>query len=94
MTSARAVVSPGEQGKAVKIDKDALSKEDRKTFDLGWQRNAFNQYASDMIALHRTLPDIRDAEYVRVRKRDNYVYGNRIFAVRLHVLYMIVFGGG
>ena len=52
----------GEQGKAVKIEKEKLSKDDRHKFDVGWQRNAFNQYASDMISMHRTLPDIRDQE--------------------------------
>ncbi|XP_055856085.1 putative polypeptide N-acetylgalactosaminyltransferase 9 [Episyrphus balteatus] len=29
-------------------------------FDKGWEKNAFNQYASDLISLHRSLPDIRD----------------------------------
>lgn len=52
----------GEGGKAVVIDKDKLSAEERKKFDDGWQKNAFNQYASDMISLHRTLPDVRDPE--------------------------------
>lgn len=52
----------GEGGKAVVIDKDKLSPEEKKKFDDGWQKNAFNQYASDMISLHRTLPDVRDPE--------------------------------
>ena len=50
----------GEMGKAVVIDKDKLSPEERKDYDKGWQDNAFNRYASDMISLHRTLPDVRD----------------------------------
>ena len=50
----------GEQGRAVTIEKDKLSPEERKLYDEGWKNNAFNQYASDMISLHRSLPDIRD----------------------------------
>jgi len=53
---------PGELGRAVIIEKDKLSPEQRKIFDKGWQANAFNQYASDMISLHRSLPDVRDME--------------------------------
>ena len=44
------------------IDKTKLNSEERRKFDEGWQKNAFNQYASDMISLHRSLPDVRDAE--------------------------------
>ena len=44
------------------IDKNNLSPDEKKTFDDGWQKNAYNQYASDMISLHRTLPDVRDKE--------------------------------
>jgi hypothetical protein len=54
--------SPGEMGNAVKIDKEKLSKEERKKYDDGWQNNAFNQYVSDMISLRRNLADIRDPE--------------------------------
>uniref|UniRef100_A0A914I3E3 Polypeptide N-acetylgalactosaminyltransferase n=1 Tax=Globodera rostochiensis TaxID=31243 RepID=A0A914I3E3_GLORO len=50
----------GEGGKAVKIDKEKLSPEERKKYDDGFQNNAFNQYASDMISLHRSLPPPAD----------------------------------
>jgi hypothetical protein len=53
---------PGEMGNAVRIDKDKLSKEEREKYDDGWKNNAFNQYVSDMISLHRNLADIRDPE--------------------------------
>ena len=49
-------------GKAVNIDKENLSPEERKKFDEGFQNNAFNEYASKMISVHRQLPDIRDQE--------------------------------
>ena len=52
----------GEMGKAVIIDKQKLTPEERKDYDKGWKDNAFNRYASDMISLHRTLPDVRDSE--------------------------------
>lgn len=52
----------GEGGKAVTIDKKKLSKEERVKFDSDWQKNAFNDYASKMISLHRSLPDVRDTE--------------------------------
>jgi hypothetical protein len=54
--------APGELGKPVNIDKDKLSPEERVKFDEGWKNNAFNQYASDMISLHRSLADIRDPQ--------------------------------
>jgi len=50
--------APGELGKAVKFDNP--EPETKKLIDKGWKDNAFNQYASDIISLHRTLPDPRD----------------------------------
>ena len=47
-------------GGAVEIVKESLSPEDRKSFDDGWQNNAFNQFASDKISVHRSLPDVSD----------------------------------
>ena len=44
------------------IEKEKLSPEERKKYDDGWQNNAFNQYASDQISLHRGLKDVRDPE--------------------------------
>jgi len=49
---------PGELGKPVKIENP--SKDVKKKIDKGWQDNAFNQYVSDMISVHRSLPDPRD----------------------------------
>ncbi|XP_064089608.1 putative polypeptide N-acetylgalactosaminyltransferase 9 isoform X5 [Macrobrachium nipponense] len=50
---------PGEMGKPVVLPKD-LDPETKKLVDEGWKNNAFNQYVSDMISVHRTLPDPRD----------------------------------
>lgn len=63
--------APGEGGKAVIIDKEKLSPEERKKYDDGWQNNAFNQYASDMISLHRSLDDVRDPECKSLTYREN-----------------------
>ncbi|CAJ0942752.1 unnamed protein product, partial [Mesorhabditis belari] len=52
----------GEEGHAVNVDKTKLSKEEKTKYDLGFQNNAFNQYASDMISIHRTLPKNIDEE--------------------------------
>eukprot|EP00092_Neocalanus_flemingeri_P005465 GFUD01005893.1.p1 GENE.GFUD01005893.1~~GFUD01005893.1.p1 ORF type:complete len:612 (+),score=116.80 GFUD01005893.1:189-2024(+) len=59
--------APGEMGKPVKIDNP--DKETKKKIDKGWQDNAYNQYVSDMISLHRSLPDQRD-QWCRVPDRN------------------------
>ncbi|XP_055952053.1 putative polypeptide N-acetylgalactosaminyltransferase 9 [Argiope bruennichi] len=50
----------GEMGKPVKLTN--LTDEQQKLVKLGWKNNAFNQYISDLISLHRSLPDPRDKE--------------------------------
>ncbi|XP_033149259.1 putative polypeptide N-acetylgalactosaminyltransferase 9 isoform X2 [Drosophila busckii] len=52
--------NPGEMGKPVVLPKE-MSPEMKKAVDDGWTNNAFNQYVSDLISVHRTLPDPRDA---------------------------------
>ncbi|XP_065161931.1 putative polypeptide N-acetylgalactosaminyltransferase 9 isoform X1 [Atheta coriaria] len=49
----------GEMGKPVILPKK-LPEDVKKLVDDGWLKNAFNQYASDMISVHRSLPDPRD----------------------------------
>ncbi|XP_046740715.1 putative polypeptide N-acetylgalactosaminyltransferase 9 isoform X1 [Diprion similis] len=51
--------APGEMGRAVVLPTN-LTAEMKKLVDDGWLNNAFNQYASDLISVHRTLPDPRD----------------------------------
>ncbi|GAB6030360.1 Putative polypeptide N-acetylgalactosaminyltransferase 9 [Chamberlinius hualienensis] len=52
---------PGEMGKPVVMPKN-MSADVQKLVDGGWQNNAFNQYASDLISIHRALPDMRDEQ--------------------------------
>lgn len=52
----------GEGGKAVKIDKEKLTPEEKKKYDRGFVNNAFNQYASDLISIHRSLPPTADED--------------------------------
>lgn len=52
--------APGEFGNPVHIDRRKLSPEQQKRYDELFKRNSFNQYASDMISVHRRLPDIRN----------------------------------
>ncbi|CAK5061970.1 unnamed protein product [Meloidogyne enterolobii] len=52
----------GEGGKAVKIDKEKLTPEEKKKYDVGFVNNAFNQYASDLISVHRSLPATADED--------------------------------
>ncbi|XP_055694625.1 putative polypeptide N-acetylgalactosaminyltransferase 9 isoform X1 [Lutzomyia longipalpis] len=51
--------APGEMGRPVVLPTN-MSSEMKKAVDDGWLKNAFNQYASDLISVHRTLPDPRD----------------------------------
>lgn len=53
---------PGELGVPVRIKKDRLSPEELQQYKQGWRDNAFNEYASNMISVRRSLPDVRDPE--------------------------------
>ncbi|KAG4066660.1 hypothetical protein HA402_007296 [Bradysia odoriphaga] len=52
--------APGEMGRPVVLPTN-ITGELKKQVDDGWQKNAFNQYASDLISVHRSLPDPRDS---------------------------------
>ncbi|XP_076464391.1 polypeptide N-acetylgalactosaminyltransferase 13-like isoform X2 [Babylonia areolata] len=41
------------------IDKKRLTRGERADFEEKWSKNSFNQYASDLIPVHRYLPDYR-----------------------------------
>lgn len=57
---------PGDMGKGYAMKKESLTAEERKLYDEGMAKNSFNEYLSDMMALRRRLPDMRNAEYVSV----------------------------
>ena len=44
---------PGELGKPFKVDKDKADEETKQRIDKGWQNNAYNEYISDLISVHR-----------------------------------------
>ena len=46
---------PGELGKPYKVDKNSVDEETKKKIDDGWTRNAFNEYVSDLISVHRCV---------------------------------------
>ena len=49
----------GMLAKGVSINEKNISKEEKQKFDEGWSKYAFNNYASTLIPMNRTLPDIR-----------------------------------
>jgi len=59
---------PGANGKPYIVDHP--DKNTQKLIDEGWSRNAFNQFVSDKISLHRSLPDPRD-EWCKAPDRYN-----------------------
>jgi polypeptide N-acetylgalactosaminyltransferase len=55
---------PGEMGRPVRIENP--DPETKRKLDEGWQKNAFNQYVSDMISVHRSLPDHRSDMHLTI----------------------------
>ncbi|XP_046545892.1 putative polypeptide N-acetylgalactosaminyltransferase 9 [Haliotis rubra] len=51
--------APGELGRAVAINSDALSDGQRAMMAEGYEKHGFNEYVSDMISLRRRTPDFR-----------------------------------
>lgn len=49
----------GAMGKGMTIDEKTLGGDEKQQFDDGWNKYAFNHYASTLIPENRTLPDVR-----------------------------------
>uniref|UniRef100_A0AC34RJB3 Polypeptide N-acetylgalactosaminyltransferase n=1 Tax=Panagrolaimus sp. JU765 TaxID=591449 RepID=A0AC34RJB3_9BILA len=88
---------PGELGKSVKIEKTKLTPEERRKYDEGFQKNAFNQYASDMISIHRSLPATADEECKTEKYMDNLpntsviiCFHNEAWSVLLRTVHSVI----
>lgn len=53
------LVNPGEHGKGVQLKN--YSPEIAEKIRMGWKRHEFNEFLSEIISVHRTLEDPRDA---------------------------------
>ena len=51
--------APGEMGRPFVMPTN-LSEAEKRLVSEGWEKNSFNQYASDRISIRRTLTDIQD----------------------------------
>ena len=74
--------APGEMGRPVILPTN-LTAEIKKLVDDGWLNNAFNQYVSDLISVHRTLPDPRDPWWVSISSPHANFFPSSYFA-RFH----------
>lgn len=88
---------PGENGIGVVIDRSKLTKEQQEDFDKGWKDNAFNRYVSDMISLHRSLPDVRDPECKKLDYGDDLpdacvivIFHNEAWSVLLRTVHSVL----
>ena len=52
----------GEQGKAVMINSEELTDQEKEEYDKGFKEHAFNIFVSDKISLDRTLAEVRIKE--------------------------------
>ena len=56
------VYSPGEGGAAVGIDPNLLSPDEKILYQKGYETHSFNEYASNLISVQRTVPDFKPYE--------------------------------
>ncbi|XP_066908636.1 putative polypeptide N-acetylgalactosaminyltransferase 9 [Halyomorpha halys] len=87
----------GEEGKPVVLASN-ISADVKKLVDEGWEKNAFNQYVSDLISLHRSLPDPRDpwckesARFVRKLPATSVIicFHNEAWSVLLRTVHSVI----
>ncbi len=53
------IKSNGAQAKGLNINEKTLNVEEKQKYDDGWAKYAFNNYASTLIPVNRSIPDIR-----------------------------------
>ena len=46
---------PGEMGRPYRVDKNKVDEETKKRIEKGWENNAYNEYVSDLISVHRWI---------------------------------------
>ena len=48
-------LGPGENGKPYKVEKEKAEPEIKERIERGWKNNAYNEYVSDLISVHRSV---------------------------------------
>ncbi|KAL4222594.1 Ricin-type beta-trefoil [Mactra antiquata] len=88
---------PGEMGIGVDVNREKLTKEQQADYDKGWNDHAFNRYVSDMISLHRSLPDVRDPECANIDYGDNLpdacviiIFHNEAWSVLMRTVHTVI----
>jgi hypothetical protein len=88
---------PGEMGKPVEINKSDLLPGELQKYEDGFEKNAFNAYVSDMISLHRSLPDIRDSDCRKIEYKAPIItasvvmcFHNEAWSVLLRSIHSII----
>jgi hypothetical protein len=88
---------PGEMGKPVEINKTNLIPSELKKYEDGFEKNAFNAYASDLISKHRSLPDVRDSDCRKIEYKAPLVtasiimcFHNEAWSVLLRSIHSII----
>jgi hypothetical protein len=88
---------PGEMGKPVHINEDDLSHDNLQKYQDGFEKHAFNAYASDLISIHRRLPDVRDPDCQKIEYKPPLItasvvicFHNEAWSVLLRSIHSII----